>query len=105
MNKIFCILLSTGTLILSGCVTPEVVASRVATDARISCAGIAAERSKLNNIRVEAKKGKSLSTENVVAGLFFWPAVIGNSMNASEAIEAVNAREVTLAELANKKGC
>jgi len=90
---------------ITGCVSPDVVASQKATDANMSCADIAQNSAALEEIRTDAQRGKTVSGANVAAAIFFWPAIIGNNMNANQAIEAANNREIVLARLAQEKGC
>ncbi|MEL7257641.1 MAG: hypothetical protein AAFN80_07320 [Pseudomonadota bacterium] len=98
-----------GTLLvaiaLSGCVAPDVVSSHKIEDGQLSCHDIALQMQQLEDIRAQARKGKTISGANVAAAVFFWPAVIGNYANANEAIEATNKREAVLVELAQKQKC
>lgn len=91
--------------IVSGCVSPDVVATTSISDEALTCAEIKTQFEQLDEIRAEAKKGKTVSGENVAAAIFFWPAVIGNSMNANQALEAANKRNDVLVAMAKKKRC
>ena len=92
-------------VIVAGCVSPEVVPTRDISDDNMTCDDIRTQRAQLDEIREEARKGKTASGQNVAAVLLFWPAVIGNYANANEAIEAANKRQQVLADLAKKKRC
>ncbi|MCF6433735.1 YgdI/YgdR family lipoprotein [Leisingera sp. MMG026] len=98
-------LLAAGSLFLSGCVSPDVVTTNNVDDASLTCEGIKTQMGQLDEIRAEAKKGKTASGKNVAAALLFWPAVIGNYANANEALEAANKRHEVLVSLAKKKRC
>lgn len=90
---------------VSGCVSPEVVTTTSISDGTLTCAEIKTQFGQLDEIRAEAKKGKTVSGQNVAAAIIFWPAVIGNNMNANEAVEAANKRNEVLVALAKKKRC
>ena len=90
---------------LSACVSPEVVTRTNAGDRNLSCAEIEHQLHQLDEIRAEAKKGRSVSGTNVAAAILFWPAVIGNHANATQALEAANERNEVLVKLASEKRC
>jgi rRNA-processing protein FCF1 len=92
-------------LLLSGCVSPEIVQTSSVNDSGLSCEQIKVQLTQLEEIRSEASKGKSVSGENVAAAILFWPAVIGNYNNAQQAVEAANKRNEVLVAIANKKRC
>lgn len=94
-----------GASMLSGCVAPDVVSSNTVNDGSLTCADIGKQLSQLEEIRAEAKKGKTASGHNVAAAILFWPAVIGNYANANEALEAASKREAVLVDIAKKKRC
>lgn len=70
-------------LLASGCVSPEVVTTRSVEDSSLSCEEIQAQLVQLEEIKVEAEKGRTASGENIAAAILFWPAVIGNATNAN----------------------
>lgn len=45
------------------------------------------------------------SGRNVAMGIFFWPGVVVNQMNAGDAREAANERLKILSDLKSKKRC
>ncbi|UWQ50212.1 YgdI/YgdR family lipoprotein [Leisingera caerulea] len=98
-------LLAAGSLFLAGCVSPEVVTTNNIDDASLTCDEIKTQMGQLDEIRAEAKKGKTASGANVAAAILFWPAVIGNYSNANEAMNAANKRHEVLVALAKKKRC
>lgn len=92
-------------LLVSACVTPDVVETSRLDDSRLTCQQISTELAQLETIRAEAKKGKTVSGENVAAALLFWPALISNNVNANEALDAANRRQEVLVGLSNRRGC
>ena len=90
---------------LSACVSPDVVQTKTIDDDALSCSQIKMQIGQLDDIRTEAKKGKTVSGQNVAAAIFFWPAVIGNYSNANEALEAANKRQAVLVDLYKRKRC
>lgn len=93
------------SILLSGCVSPEVVQRSSVNDGVLTCAEIKTQLTQLEEIRTEAAKGKTVSGANVAAAILFWPAVIGNYSNAHQALEAANKRNEVLVALSNKKRC
>ncbi|WP_299045520.1 hypothetical protein [uncultured Tateyamaria sp.] len=93
------------SLVLSACVSPEVVPSRNVEDSTLSCEEIKVQLGQLEQIREEAAKGQRASGENVAAAILFWPAIIGNYQNAKQALEAAEKRNDVLVELAEEKRC
>jgi len=53
----------------------------------------------------DASSDKGVNTANVAAVVFFWPAAVGNYMNASEAEKLVEKRRAHLMDLHTKKNC
>lgn len=98
-------LLLAASVLLSGCVSPEVVQKSSVNDAGLTCQEIQVQLAQLEEIRGEASKGKSVSGANVAAAILFWPAVIGNYSNAQQALEAASKRNEVLVALANAKRC
>lgn len=92
-------------LVLSACVSPEVVQTTTVSDENLSCEQIKVQLMQLEEIRTEAAKGQTASGANVAAAILFWPAIIGNYQNAKQALEAANKRNDVLVALAKKKNC
>ena len=90
---------------LSACVSPDVVQTNSINDDALTCGQIQQQIGQLEQIRSEAKKGKTASGANVAAAILFWPAVIGNYANANEALEAANKRQEVLVALYKRKRC
>ncbi|MGI9337570.1 MAG: hypothetical protein ACR2P4_03570 [Gammaproteobacteria bacterium] len=92
--------------ILSGaCATPHVVEEQKISDADLSCNGLADAIAEAERFKDKARDEKGVTGTNVVAGLFFWPAIIGTYANANEAIEAADDRKRHLQQLREKKDC
>ncbi len=90
---------------LAGCATPHVVDERQTADADLSCDALADEIVDAERFEQQAREEKGVTGTNVVAGLLFWPAIVGTYSNANEAIEAANERQRHLHELRKEKGC
>ena len=71
----------------------------------MTCAEIEGEFSKLDQVMDDASGDKGVNTANVAAVVFFWPAAVGNYMNASEAEKLVEKRRAHLMDLYIKKSC
>jgi len=90
---------------LSACATPEIVATKQIGDKKMNCQQIEKELEQIKKIKTEADADRGVSGKNVAAAILFWPAIIGNQMNTSKAIEAANKRESYLVELYDAKNC
>ncbi len=71
----------------------------------MSCAELEGEFVKLDQIMEDASSDKGVNTANVAAVVFFWPAAVGNYMNAGEAEKLVERRRSHLMNLYTKKSC
>lgn len=91
--------------VLSACTTTEKVAVEKPTDLKMSCAEIEGEFEKLDQVMEDASGDKGVNTANVAAVVFFWPAAVGNYMNASEAEKLVEKRRAHLMSLYKKNSC
>ncbi|MEM6759932.1 MAG: hypothetical protein AAF601_10680 [Pseudomonadota bacterium] len=105
MTKPFLCGVLASAVMLSACVSPEVVQTTSVNDESLACDDIKTQLMQLEEIRSEAAKGKTASGANVAAAILFWPAVIGNYSNAQQALEAANKRNDVLVALAKKKRC
>lgn len=104
-TKLSAALVSAAALMLGACTTTEKVAVQQPTDFNLSCAEIEAEFAKLDGVMDDASGDKGVNTANVAAVVFFWPAAVGNYMNASEAEKLVEKRRAHLIDIYKKKGC
>ena len=89
----------------SACSHTEKVATDKPTDSKLTCDEIKTEYAELDTVMGEAKKNKGASGKNIAAAVFFWPAAVGNYVDAKDAEELVEERRRKLAELGNAKGC
>jgi hypothetical protein len=92
-------------LAVSGCATNQKVATAQLGDERLSCEQIRSEDSKMNDILERAQHNKGVSGANVAAVLLFWPAAIGNYMDADKAEGLVTKRKDNLAAMYREKRC
>jgi len=75
------------------------------SDFNLNCAQIEGEFAKLDQVMEDASTDKGVNTANVAAVVFFWPAAVGNYMNAGEAEKLVEKRRTHLIGLYKQKGC
>ncbi|MBY9065366.1 hypothetical protein K1X12_00560 [Hyphomonas sp. WL0036] len=99
------VLVAASALVLTACTTTEKVAVEKPTDLKMSCEEIEGEFDKLDQVMEDASGDKGVNTANVAAVVFFWPAAVGNYMNASEAEKLVEKRRAHLMDLYMKKSC
>ena len=92
-------------LALTGCVTTEKVAVNQVGDENLSCGDIKAQSAKLDQVAQEAQEHKGVNTANVAAVLLFWPAAVGNYMDADTAEKLIEKRRAKLATLYTDKRC
>ncbi|MDB5498764.1 MAG: hypothetical protein JWP28_2795 [Phenylobacterium sp.] len=89
----------------SGCATNEKIATSQLGDEKLSCQDIKSQDRKLDGVLEEAQHNKGVSGANVAAVLFFWPAAVGNYMDADKAEQLVNKRKAVLADLYKNQRC
>ena len=92
-------------MILSACSHTEKVAVTQPGDTKLSCAEIQTEFDDMERVLREAKKNKGASGANIAAAVFFWPAAVGNYVDAKDAEELVQERQRHLTKIADNKGC
>lgn len=90
--------------VIAGC-THTNVATRKVSDDRLTCQEIIAETSEVTMVLSNIDDKTGFSGRNVAMGVFFWPGIVVNQMNAGDARRAANERLATLADLYSKKGC
>jgi len=93
------------SIVLAACTTTQKVAVEQPSDFNLSCQQIEGEFVKLDGVMEDASSDKGVNTANVAAVVFFWPAAVGNYMNAGEAEKLVEKRRTHLMGLYEKKGC
>ncbi|PVM85253.1 hypothetical protein [Caulobacter endophyticus] len=92
-------------LSLGACATNTKVATTQLSDASLTCQQIASQDKELDGILEKAQHNKGVSKANVAAVLLFWPAAVGNYMDADKAEELVVKRKAVLKELHTAKSC
>lgn len=95
------------TLLMStaACVTTTKVAVEQPGDESMSCAALSGEFKRLDTVVLEGDENKGVNTANVAAVLFFWPAAVGNYMDADKAQKLVEQRRAHLMTIYRGKGC
>jgi hypothetical protein len=94
-----------GTFLISACTSTTKVAAVQPQDKKLSCDQLEAEFVKLDSIVEEADDNKGVNTANVAAVLLFWPAAVGNYMDADKAQDLVDKRRTHLMSIYDDKGC
>lgn len=95
----------TACLLVSACATTEKVAVNQLGDEKLSCQEIVAQDKKVDAIIADGDHNKGASGTNVAAALFFWPAAVGNYMDADKAQQLAEKRKSTLADLYKSQHC
>ena len=90
---------------ISACTTSEKVAVKQPADLKMSCGELEQEFVKLDAVMEDAEGDRGVNTANVAAVVFFWPAAVGNYMNAKDAEELVAKRRDYLMGLYTDKNC
>jgi opacity protein-like surface antigen len=90
--------------LLSACASPTVVQTVKPGDVGLTCAQLQNEYSDAERFKKEADAEKGVTGGNV-ARLLFWPAIVGTTMNANEAIAAAENRKVHLSNVMMQKKC
>tara|TARA_B110000211_G_C13802180_1_gene431046 strand:+ start:152 stop:469 length:318 start_codon:yes stop_codon:yes gene_type:complete len=93
-----------GALTLGACSHQNVVPVQP-TDNRLSCTDIAAELAEVRGVLRNIDDKTGMSGRNIAMGVFFWPGIVVNQMNAGDAREAANSRLAVLSTLKSKKNC
>jgi chorismate synthase len=97
--------ISAACLMLTACATNQKVATNQLGDASLSCGDIRTEDKKLDELLEKAQHNKGVSGANVAAVILFWPAAVGNYMDADKAEQLVTKRKTVLADLYKSKNC
>ena len=90
--------------LLAACASPTVVQTVKPGDTGLTCAQLQNEFSDAERFKKEADAEKGVTGGNV-ARLLFWPAIIGTTMNANEAIAAAENRKVHLTNVMMQNKC
>ncbi|WP_334161950.1 hypothetical protein [Phenylobacterium sp.] len=103
--KLIAIAAVAASVALAGCATNQKVATNQLGDEKLSCSEITTQDKNLDELLQKAQHNKGVSGANVAAVLLFWPAAVGNYMDADKAEELVNKRKAVLADLYKSKRC
>ena len=90
---------------LGGCASPTVVESKQSNDRMMSCAALKTAYGEAKDFESKARKERGVTGTNVVAAIFFWPAMLGTYKNTEDAIEAAKERQKHLETIAAEKKC
>ena len=92
-------------LMVSACTSSEKVSVMQPGDEKMSCAELENEFERLETVKRDAERDGGVNTANVAAVVFFWPAAVGNWINAEEAQELVEDRRQHLMGIYSDKNC
>ena len=95
----------TACVLFTGCATTTKVATQQPGDEAMSCDALKGEFAKLDAVGKEAIDNKGVNTANVAAVLLFWPAAVGNYMDADKAEKFVQERRLHLMTIYRGKNC
>jgi type IV pilus biogenesis protein CpaD/CtpE len=105
MNKAIITAALAGSFLLSACATTEKVAVNQLGDEKLTCAQIVAQDKKADEVIASGDHNKGASGANVAAVLLFWPAAVGNYMDADKAQQLAEKRKTILADLYKTQHC
>lgn len=92
-------------VLLAACASPTVTQVVKPGDTGLTCGQMQNEFSDAQRLKKEADSEKAVTGGNVARAIFFWPAIIGTTMNANEAISAADNRQIHLASLMRENKC
>ncbi len=98
------LILSTVLMFVAGCTHSKVDVSQV-NDANKTCSQITTELAQLDSMENDIDKKTGFSGRNVGMALLFWPGVIVNEMNASDAEDRIRDRKNRLVQIHSDKSC
>ena len=90
---------------LASCASPTVVDVVMPGDEELNCGQLKNAYAETQRYKREASDEKGFTGGNAARALLFWPAIIGTSMNANEAIAAADNRLVHLGNIMRNKYC
>ncbi len=91
-------------IIATGCTHTQTLV-KDSTDQSLTCTAIAAQTAEVKGVLRDIDDKTGMSGRNIALGLFFWPGIIVNQMNAGDARKSAGERLVVLADLAKAKNC
>ena len=96
---------SMGALFATACTSTPKVDVRQPGDQNMSCAQLQEEMHALDDIQEEAENNQGVNTANVAAVVLFWPAAVGNYMDADRAMDLAEERHEHLMDIYSSKSC
>lgn len=102
--KLNIFLLTAVTLFVSSCTHQKVQVRRL-NDTELSCSQIKKEMEQTQNLLQDINSKTGLSGRNIGMAFLFWPGIVVNEVNASDAERLANERIKVLVELYDKKRC
>jgi len=100
----FALLSFVSILISTGCTHKQVQVTTL-QDNQMNCTEIITEYAKTELILEDVDDKTGFSGRNVAMGIFFWPGIFVNQMNATDARTAANNRIAVLTTLSTQKKC
>jgi hypothetical protein len=91
-------------VLLTGCTHTQMLVKDT-TDDRLTCTEIAAQSAEAKMVLKDIDEKTGFSGRNVALGLFFWPGIIVNQMNAGDARKAATERLGVLTDLSKARAC
>lgn len=102
MNRTAIIAAST---FLAACASPAVIDARKVSDKGMSCEKIVQELDEADRFEKDARKERTVTGTNILAAVFFWPALIVTYSNTEDAINGAKERKAYLLKLSDKQNC
>jgi hypothetical protein len=90
---------------LSACTSTTKVSTMQPGDQKMSCEQLETEFTRLDDVMEEGDDNKGVNTANVAAVVLFWPAAVGNYMDADKAQDLVEKRRTHLMGIYDDKSC
>ncbi len=97
-------LMASVVVLMAGCTHQKVDVTQI-DDSRKSCGQIETELSQLDDMENDIDEKTGLSGRNVGMALLFWPGILVNEMNASDAEDRIRQRKERLVALYEDKNC
>ena len=88
-----------------GCVSSAKVDRIKPGDNTLSCADLIVQIDEADAFKKKAEGNKGANKDNVVAGVFFFPALVSTYLDANDAIKAAEDRKTHLTQIYNDKKC
>ena len=105
--KMFALILIVSAVALStvGCVTSPKVDKIKLGDNELSCKELVAQMEEADSFKKTGEGNKTVNKDNVIAGVFFFPALVSTYLDANDAIKAAEDRKANLMQMYNEKKC